>query len=308
LALNDTVLLAVQETNKDSLFLRQISPTTGEILEEIPSTFAIATLLPRNKRFIGKRLSDDARAVRKSDLALVELNGGAFVKWKISTTGKFRPPGAPRLEPNRFSYDVAYCDGRVFVGRGDTLLALDAESGIELWASSLRDFGGPVGPDGWDPMVGEDKVLINVGTGVVAFDTASGQPCWRFAHKGGRSVYDGLVFIITREGLYSVLTLTDGRELQHCDVAATIANKWKSYRPTFLSTPAVTDSHAFLPEEGGYLFALDRQTGIPVWRHRPRDATGYLGALPVVIDGRLYVSTVGWDKRHPSRLYCYEHS
>jgi alcohol dehydrogenase (cytochrome c) len=81
---------------------------------------------------------------------------------------------------------VAYNDGRIFVGRLDShVVALDAKTGKELWASKVVDYtGGSVITS--PPTLVKNLVITGFGGGeygvrgaIVAFDQATGKEVWR---------------------------------------------------------------------------------------------------------------------------------
>ncbi len=64
-----------------------------------------------------------------------------------------------------------------------------------------------------------------------------------------------------------------------------------------LSTPAVTDHWAFVPDSSGRLHCVDAETGQPQWVEQ---LDGEVSGSPLVTDGKVYVGT------HRGTLYAYE--
>ena len=63
------------------------------------------------------------------------------------------------------------------------------------------------------------------------------------------------------------------------------------------ATPAVDGSNVYVPDWAGYLYAVDRSTGVQVWRTKISDATGVPGdkarATPVITGNKVIVGTQG---------------
>lgn len=106
------------------------------------------------------------------------------IKWRYEP--KQDPTVIPVMCCDTVNRGVAYGDGKIILHQADTnLVALDAESGKEIWKTAN---GNPkIGETGTSaPMVVKDKVLVGISGGefgvrchVTAYDLASGKQVWR---------------------------------------------------------------------------------------------------------------------------------
>ncbi|WP_436908337.1 outer membrane protein assembly factor BamB family protein [Halosimplex marinum] len=212
---------------------------------------------------------------------------------------------------------LAVRDGTVYVGTagnmpmvvsGDTdkskagkVLALDADSGEELWSFE--------GPEDWfaGPAFGDGRVYVGNHTGeVFALDAASGEKRWSWsatdagveAHSVLRppTYDDGTVFVSVHGGWLVALDAESGD------------SEWRVSLPgaNVKSSPAVTDDRVFVASYGyrgaaltggetstaeesgtvGVLSALDRADGSEDWTH---ETDHDFRSSPAVVGDRVYV-------------------
>jgi outer membrane protein assembly factor BamB len=204
------------------------------------------------------------------------------------------------------------CDGkRLFVlGMRDVLVALDADTGAELWrvdfvkqlGSLMPDFGGVS-----SPLAMGDHVFVQAGGGLVKLEAATGRIVWRaLADSGGKSPNGAFStpILATIAGVPQLLAQTR-QEMASVD-PATGAVAWRVTVPTMLGmnilTPATCGESVFTSNySGSFLVAattrpatmpagaatqpVDVRRGEFVWRSH---LAGYM-CSPVVIDGHAYV-------------------
>ncbi|WP_135364887.1 outer membrane protein assembly factor BamB family protein [Halosimplex halophilum] len=221
-------------------------------------------------------------------------------------------------EQNLHSRTLAVRDGTVYVGTagnmpmvvsGDTdkskagkVLALDADSGEELWSFE--------GPEDWftGPALGDGRVYVGNHTGeVFALDAASGEERWsRSATAAEDDSATVLVPPTYDDGSVYVAVHAAGR------VAALDAEsgepEWRVSLPeaNVKSSPAVTDDRVFVASYGyrgaaltggetptaeesgtvGVLSALDRADGSEDWTH---ETDHDFRSSPAVAGDRVYV-------------------
>lgn len=208
----------------------------------------------------------------------------------------------------------AVSDGRVFVfGAEGRLVCLQLADGKKLWEldtqEQLRADQGFFGP-ACSPLVADGRVLLNVGgadgTGVVAFDAASGRLLWKqtddeagyaspvLAAKDGRS----RALFYTREGLVGVEPVT-GRLL--------FTHRWRSRMSASVNaaSPLVVGDEVLLTASygtGAMLVRLHADRVETLWAGDESLSAHY--ATPVVKDGFVY----GFHGRQESRpaLRCIE--
>lgn len=147
-----------------------------------------------------------------------------------------------RGRENRLHVDtpIAYANGRVYAGSGYQTFAafcLDAVTGNELWKKELplRSFGPPV--------LSGDRVIYGVGTGALMVDLSTELEPGRPAE-----------------------TTPAGAVL--CLNAATGDTVWQHDLPRSTHTQISADGRAvYAASRDGWLYALSRRTGEPLWRY-----------------------------------------
>jgi outer membrane protein assembly factor BamB len=144
-----------------------------------------------------------------------------------------------------------------------------------------------------------------------AFDGRSGNLCWRFEVKGDTTfqtgLYSGRVYLwreeipsdSSMETFYYVLESSTGQKLQEVHAVEQIFNV-SNVRPTkIVGGPVVTETRVFLADRAGRIWALDRETGRPVWHHKGRD----IGAVARIRLAGNYLYVVTDFTR---QINCYE--
>lgn len=197
-------------------------------------------------------------------------NDGAVV-WRRPAHAQF---GVPLLNT-----------GRIYVGDGNTLLALHADSGETLWRFDAL-------PDtriNYAPALIGNTVMVGPGDGrLYALDALSGKQLWRVNRIGEWQylrqlhVSDGtLIAGSYLEKLYGI-------ESMNGDVL------WTFNAGNFINSHQVTDGVAYFWSPTGWLYAIDCQNGKVKWRHRTTDyrqTSGNWGSLIAELitrDGRLF--------------------
>lgn len=183
------------------------------------------------------------------------------------------------------SNPILYEDVLYFTAKGRRLVAINTESGLEIWSWTFRDL--PLK----DPNVVNGVVYIgSLREGFLfAIDAKTGREIWRFL--GDSSVYsrpeisNGLVVFGTDIGLLFALDVNTGRE------------KWRFHGSSINSTPLIYEGKAFVGSKSSF-YAIDIISGEKIWEI---PAIGFLygsGASPVAIDKNLYFGT------YQGSLYC----
>lgn len=140
---------------------------------------------------------------------------------------------------------------------------------------------------------------------MVAVSASTGEPLWSYLGGGARAIYDGRVYF-TQEYSYHVLDLHTGAVLLRREVTREIERRWGLEHVQLKSHPAVSETHTFVGDARGRLFCIVRDTGEPVWYDQPPGVASFWGAMPVVAERRLYISSFSIDPKRPPYLYCYE--
>ena len=169
-------------------------------------------------------------------------------------------------------------DGIVYIGGQSRLLAIDADTGEQVWE---QEFSGPA--HGIPALADGTLYLGTLNKRVVALDASTGQEVWEFLgdapFPGTVSVQDGIVYAGSRGG-----------EVYAID-AATGEGLWTVGLDTAAVAPvAVHDGRMFAASNGGVLFIRHAGTGDKRARIRTNSA---IVQPPVVADGRLYLTLDG---------------
>ncbi len=223
------------------------------------------------------------------------------------------PPAVWRVPAQAGFSSLAIAGGRAFTlvtraGR-ETCVALDAESGKELWAAPLGeaeyDGGGGSGADGNEggdgprstPSVEGGRVFVlDAHLGLAALDAGTGKVLWRHdlvAEHGGEVIkWQSAASPLVEQGLVLVAGGGAGRSLLAFD-AASGALRWKQgdERMTH-ATPVAATIHGvrqviFYVQSG--LVALEPASGQELWRTEMSYRTSS-AASPVVHGDVVYCS------------------
>jgi outer membrane protein assembly factor BamB len=148
------------------------------------------------------------------------------------------------------------------------IVALDGESGDELWRASAEDASNMVTA----PVVADGRILtLDAIGGVLAFDAEDGRFLWRTevinpTHQPFvLPTAVGAPAPVSADGRVFAVDVT-GRV--YAFDAETGANLWDHALndPSQFSPPLLTDEHVLVPTDSGTLYAVDRQSGHLVWR------------------------------------------
>jgi outer membrane protein assembly factor BamB len=299
-ALLEREVLAVVEI-PERTFLR-LDQETGRCLLSAPFEHSLVKLLPERRRFIGSTTIELGPSSFRFVVALVEAIAQPVVRWTRQTEHDFEEG------PCGVAYDSSLaCDGSyVYVRRGSELVALDLETGEDVWAAPLEGLGGASTVGGSSaPVVSSDIVVINTLDGIAALHRSDGRAAWYFPQRGVRMVYGDRVYVVTRDE-YCAVELRTGACLLRVPLARNLEKKWRLKHVQFSSHLAVSETHGFIGDLHGRLYAFERDTGEAVWMDRPEGITAFAGSIPVIAGSRLYISGFSMEPAPPPRLYCYE--
>lgn len=116
---------------------------------------------------------------------------------------------------------------------------------------------------------------------------------------GGLAAADpgGANWTTAGQGLQNTRHQSAENELGPANVAS-LQVKWMFTAAGDVSaTPAVQGGRVYVPDWAGYLYAIDRETGEPIWRSSIAAATGIPGdkarTTPAVAGGKVYIGTQG---------------
>ena len=154
------------------------------------------------------------------------------------------------------------------------IVALDAETGDELWRASAEDASNLVTA----PVVADGRMLtLDALGGVLAFDAEDGRFLWRtevinpIAPRGQPFLLQGVgaPAPVSADGQVFAVDVT-GRV--YAFDAETGAALWDHALndPSQFSPPLLADDHILVSTDSGTLYAVDRRSGDLVWRDRRR--------------------------------------
>jgi len=220
--------------------------------------------------------------------------------WERSWPGRGSVPFFAQANGDWVRSTPAY-DGRaLYVGdMSEVLVALDGESGKEIWRVDLpARFGTDVPDFGFasSPLLLGDHLYAQAANSLVKLDKRTGATVWRALEDPGRiqqsgafsspvaAVIDGVpqIVTLTREALYGVNPETGG---------VFWSQPVPSFRGMHIMTPVVVDGAIFTSPYKQRSFLYDvRRDGSKMlveqaWENK---STGYMSS-PVVIDGHLYL-------------------
>ncbi len=197
--------------------------------------------------------------------------------------------------------------------RSPYLVLLGVRDGVERWSCELKAVGltSPI----WSLSVGatDSEFVVNVGEdGLAAFDAASGKLLWQvkktfpglsqMGPRGRTGVFEDRVVMVS-DTLVTVLDARQGTAVVKKDLGKVLRARHKANH--FTSAPVISNTHVFVGDVLGTLWALDAKTLEPVWDDRAEGTVGNL-RVPSVFNGRLYIRDYTDEPRVPMHLYCWE--
>jgi len=182
------------------------------------------------------------------------------------------------------------------------VVALDADSGNELWAYPTKeekssplscltpktadpDAEGPLGAVYGIPALTDDLLLVaSYDHRLYAFERASGRKVWDFAAGeaviGGATVYDGVVYFGASDHQVYALDVATGQPVW--DVPFSTGH-W------VWGAPAVDEDRVYVGSMDHYVYAIDRRTGAERWK---QNVGGSVPGSVTLADGLLLVGSV----------------
>jgi outer membrane protein assembly factor BamB len=235
-----------------------------------------------------------------NDAGNVALDGsGATQVWsaRVAEVGS----GGMLREDVRAFVPPVVAGGRAFVlDPNGNVTAASLSGGGTLWRTSIKptDVDTPVTTGG----LGTDGSRVYAATAygtMVVLDADSGAKVWEKKlsepARGGPTVADGRVFVVSQANIVYALSASDGSELWNYRGVP------ESGSLLATSNPAVAGGVVVAPFTSGEVIALDVKSGQPTWgdalarASRNFAVSGFstIAASPVVSDGTVYVTGVG---------------
>jgi outer membrane protein assembly factor BamB len=193
-------------------------------------------------------------------------------------------------------------DGRVIVqvdtSHDDFLLALDAQSGREIWRTPRQEL-----PSWGTPTIvraaGRTEIVTNSSNFVYGYDFETGRELWRL---GGSSQItaptpiftpDAIIVASGRRPTAPILAIKPGAR---GDITGTASVLWsKLQRGPYMPTPVIYGDQLYVLGNAGVFDSYRYLTGEEVYRARLLHKGSGFSASPVISDGRLYASSEDGD-------------
>lgn len=217
-------------------------------------------------------------------------NAGEF-SWPMFR-GNLRRTGYSTASPNtdklwwRFSGSVrcspAVAGGRVFIGIGSNIYALDEQTGAKIW-----NYTAEVGL--YALSVADGMVFIgSTDHNVYALNETTGDQIWNYT-TGWRvnscpAVTEGIVFIGSDDGNVYALNETTGTMIWNYTTGGPVS-----------SSPAIADDMLFIGSSDYNIYALNTTTGIKIWSYK---TDYYVESSPAVVDNMVFIAAKGHQHVH----------
>lgn len=167
------------------------------------------------------------------------------------------------------------------------LLAVDKQTGKNLWKTDLKPGGG------WStPTViaqqNKQQILTSVSGGVTAYDAANGQQLWTVGGLKGNNIPSPSVDLAQNivvagssdKGMNVAIKLGGVGDVSESNLL------WRAQEASaYFSSPLIHQGHVYFINKVGVAFCLDLQTGAERWRQR---LGGEVWASPLAAGDRLY--------------------
>lgn len=212
---------------------------------------------------------------------------------------------APEIEWGVASSPII-ADGRVFVQadqqRGSYLLAVDAQTGKDLWRAERDELSSWATPAVYrSARAGVRAELVtNSPKRVRGYDPATGKELWS---AGGSSMItaptpiftDNLIIVASGRAperpIFAIRPGAQGDITPASEGAARSLAWYKTARGSYMPTPVIYGGRLYVLSNQGLLDAYDVATGAEVYRQRLNHQGSGFSASPVAADGKLYFSS-----------------
>jgi outer membrane protein assembly factor BamB len=168
-------------------------------------------------------------------------------------------------------------NGRLFVmSKSGSLLAIDADTGQQLWSVPITGYVTRV-----SPAVSDGVVFAGGGFAFGAWDAATGKQLWtvplQYVGQSSPVLTDELVIVSSQERWTYALDRESG------DIVWRVPTEGIVF-----GAPAISEGKAFYATDEGIVYAVDLDSGRVVWR---QTVTGSIFGSPVVSQGLILVTT-----------------
>jgi len=259
---------------------------------------SIAAVFPDEEQFL-------ERGAPVLVVRLRQAGRGLPVLWEHDVGTVAGIKSAMRLD-RQFACDSRVCVGMMRSGDDARVFALRRDTGAPLWSKPMDIDRPPSGNSRWQPVIANGLLVFSTLGGTAAFALKDGKPVWFERVGGARTVYGDRIYLQgmgVGAGMPAKIVALDLR---------TGRTVWRREYPELFRKGAdnrlagkvgVSETHLFAADEAGWVWAFDKESGEPVWQHRPAGSSGFSPwTAPVIAGGRLFVASQG----RSSSLYCFE--
>lgn len=247
-----------------------------------------------------------------ASVSAVDLKTGA-VRWvwqpgraptDTATAGIFRSGSmGVRVSNDTVFATVWHYLARLGVPAEGWLVALDRQSGHELWRVTLPDVGGAVFFEAAPALYG-NLVLVNTLTAhTYAFDRTTHQIVWSFYTPAGAPGGGGKLSTTSGVEAYNDVAYVDGGDSQiHALNAGTGTQLWSAPFPTQATTDLLVTAGRVIFTQGRAVFVLDRPTGRMVASaEQPQTSDPLISSPAIEASGRVFVTVAdaAWCFQEP---------
>jgi outer membrane protein assembly factor BamB len=219
--------------------------------------------------------------------------------WKVEWPGSMTVPFFAASNGSWIRSTPVLADGRLFVcGMQDVLVALDAESGAELWRRDFIEKFSTVGQSfGFvcSPLVHEGFLFVQTSGGLVKLNCETGDLAWRSLNEEGgmmggafsspmlAEIAGKLQLVVQTRAKLCGVDLETGEELW--------SEKIPSFRDMNILTPTVLGDRIFTSSYGGGSLMYEIRRENDSWKAEQiwKNTTEAYMSSPVVIDDRIYL-------------------
>jgi outer membrane protein assembly factor BamB len=201
------------------------------------------------------------------------------------------PTGPDPVFAMHFPSSPLVVDKVVYVGGANTVFALDARGGREIWNYSINYVANYMNPSLSSFVFDKGMLYFCAGDGnAYALDAGSGKKIWNTTYTlpgvPPPGIYvppspvlkNGIIHIGSGVGDVCALNATDGTKIWNTTVDAYL-----------LSTPALYGDILYFGSYNGTLYALNATNGFELWSYPISPPNGGSAGSPIVYSGVLYV-------------------
>ena len=315
----EIVMVAWRGSKKAPYEVIRLDRASGEVRQRERTVYGLEHALDDGHRFLARRsFAVGTDKFGGEAVALVRMGErGLSVIWEVEHR---RPP-----DTWEEGIGPAAVDGQtVFAEIGQRFVALNIENGQERWSQRLIEFGGIAGASKAPrPALAKDVIVVaTAARRLVAFSARDGRLLWKqhdarqhggfYDYAYDHAVYGNTLYrwsncnVIGKfDTAFSLVDVHTGRLNGHWSLAEQVCSPAGVPRAHMSTTAVIAEATMFFGDTAGRLWAVEKDTGRPLWRSRPNGIVWPPSEVPSVLGRRIYFASPS-SPEAPGRLYCYE--